>query len=81
MKRPEGCQIQQAHNPQMTPFEYRQLLLDGGFRGSKIVHAKPRRNGEDGKERHPYPGRIRQIQLSPIRLFDALATKYCENRQ
>ena len=27
------------------------------------------------------PGRIRQIQLSPIRLFDTLATKYCENRQ
>ncbi|ETJ34135.1 hypothetical protein Q604_UNBC11437G0001, partial [human gut metagenome] len=59
--------------PKSVDLKGRIEVLDGGFRGSKIVHAKPRRNGEDGKERHPYPGRISQMQLSPIGMFDALA--------
>ncbi|MNT51331.1 hypothetical protein D3C72_1882930 [compost metagenome] len=58
----KGGEVQQAQYPQVTPFEYRQLLTQRRFRGRQVVHAEPGCQRADQQERYPDPGRILQPQ-------------------
>ncbi|MNI55322.1 hypothetical protein D3C73_1102670 [compost metagenome] len=58
----KGGEVQQAQHPQVTAFEYRQLLTERRFGGRQIVHTEPGRQRTDQQERYPNPGGVLQPQ-------------------